>query len=178
MMHIPLLTTQTRFERLCIKRIALSFFGLFCITSLCSCSYKTFHSAESTAALKTLAQARNGDAQAQFNAGLLAAFASDDRLAHEYSTGNTASNMIIAYYRMGARDDGSQNTAERYSGARVWFEKAASQNYAPAMFHLSLLYEFGRGVPADPAESMMWLTKAADAGYAPAQKRLDEHLSQ
>ena len=146
--------------------------------SLCSCGYRNVYTAESTARLKTFAQARNGNAEAQFKAGLASAFASDSRLAHDYNAGNTASNMIIAYYRMGARDNGSQNTVENYNEARDWFEKSANQNYAPAMFQLSLLYEFGRGVPADPAESMKWLIKAADAGYAPAKKRLDEHLAQ
>jgi len=178
MTHTPHSTKQTRFPRSHITQSTLSLFGLFCVMSLCSCGYRTVYTAENTSALKTIAQARNGNAEAQFNAGLSAAFASDNRLAHDYSAANAGSNMIIAYYRMGARDDGSQNTAQGYDNARVWFERAAAQNYAPAMFQLSLLYEFGRGVAADPAESMKWLIKAADAGYAPAKKRLDEHLSQ
>jgi len=177
MIHIPLATTQTRIPRLCIKQSVLSLFGLFCAMSLCSC-WSNSYPADTTAALKTVAQARNGDAASQFNAGLLSAFASDDRIVHDYTIENAGSNMIVAYYRMGARDDGSQNTEHSYNAARIWFERSAAQNYAPAMFQLSLLYEFGRGVAADPAESMKWLIKAADAGYAPAKKRLDEHLSQ
>jgi TPR repeat protein len=43
-----------------------------------------------------------------------------------------------------------------------------------AQYQLGDMYEFGYGVPKDPAEAITWFRKAADQGLAVAQGRLGE----
>src|SRR5580704_5333295 len=43
------------------------------------------------------------------------------------------------------------------------------QGYPQAEHSLGILYEFGTGVPADPATAAQWYRKAAEQGFAPAQ---------
>lgn len=43
-----------------------------------------------------------------------------------------------------------------------------------AQYQLGDMYEFGYGVPKDPAEAITWFRKAADQGLAVAQARLGE----
>ena len=59
-----------------------------------------------------------------------------------------------------------------YGQALNWFTLSAEQGYLPAMYHLGLMHEFGRGVPVDKQKSVEWLRKAAEKGYEPAQKYL------
>jgi hypothetical protein len=64
---------------------------------------------------------------------------------------------------MQAYDAGDYDTAYR-----EWMP-LAEQGVPTAQYNLSLLYRYGKGVPADPKTAADWCLKAADAGFAPAQ---------
>ena len=44
--------------------------------------------------------------------------------------------------------------------------RAAEQGSAPAQFYLSMMYNFGYGVPQNHAEAVKWLLKAAEQDLA------------
>ncbi|MCL2075235.1 MAG: sel1 repeat family protein [Betaproteobacteria bacterium] len=46
---------------------------------------------------------------------------------------------------------------------------AAEQGYAPAQFHLGVMYEYGQGMPQDDLEAANWYQKSAEQGYVDAQ---------
>ena len=54
--------------------------------------------------------------------------------------------------------------AKGYGEALQWYRKAADKNYAPAMFHLAIMYANGIGVASDYARAVEWHRKAADQG--------------
>lgn len=53
---------------------------------------------------------------------------------------------------------------------RGLLQEAAEAGDAEAAYQLGLLYDAGRGVPADPARALDWLGKAAEAGHAEAAR--------
>jgi TPR repeat protein len=56
--------------------------------------------------------------------------------------------------------------------ARLWFEKAAAQGDAEALYNLGVLHAKGRGVPQDPARARALWEEAAAKGHAQAQANL------
>jgi TPR repeat protein len=52
----------------------------------------------------------------------------------------------------------------------VWLEKAASQGYPPAQYHLGKLYASKRNHNYDQA--LAWLEKARQNGYEPATREI------
>jgi hypothetical protein len=56
--------------------------------------------------------------------------------------------------------------------AAEWYEKAAAQNYAPAINNLARLYADGRGVAQDVPKAIALWSKAAEAGNITAQFNL------
>ncbi len=53
-----------------------------------------------------------------------------------------------------------------------WYKKSVAQNYAPAQFHLGVMYKEGVGVVQSDETALKWYQKAAEQGYAPAQSDL------
>lgn len=56
----------------------------------------------------------------------------------------------------------------------VWIQKAATQRFAPAEFHMGQVYDFGFGVAQDDRRALEWYRRAADHGSAPAQRALGD----
>ncbi|MEQ9638636.1 MAG: tetratricopeptide repeat protein [Alphaproteobacteria bacterium] len=56
------------------------------------------------------------------------------------------------------------------AGGRVLLQVAASEGDAEAAYQVGLIYDAGRGVPADPAQALKWFTQAAEAGHAEAAR--------
>ena len=56
--------------------------------------------------------------------------------------------------------------------ASEWYQKAAEQNYAPALNNLARLYADGRGVKQDVTKAIELWTKAAEAGNVTARFNL------
>ena len=143
-----------------------------------------------------LAAANKGDKVAQFKEGLV--FACGPYEHKKFSESDTAAELQrVSQYRTASyfykdvfgvthefgidrpyvittlgKSEHYSGTSDWYPKAFNWFTQSAEQGYAPAMFHLGLMYEFGRGVSADKQKSNEWMRKAAEKGYEPAQKYL------
>ncbi|MDB6166795.1 MAG: hcpC [Lacunisphaera sp.] len=50
-----------------------------------------------------------------------------------------------------------------------WYKQAADKGYAPAQFNLGLVYELGRGLPADERQAFKYYLMSAEQGFAAAQ---------
>jgi TPR repeat protein len=72
-------------------------------------------------------------------------------------------NRGVAYYNL-----------NRYEEAVEWFRKAVEQGNATALFHLGVLYYYGRGVNQDIEQALIWLMSAAQQGSDNASKMLEE----
>jgi FOG: TPR repeat, SEL1 subfamily len=141
-----------------------------------------------------LSAAKKGDKEAQFKEGLMYAVGIQE--AKKFSESDTAGELrrIRSYmnaehyihvpgageYPRGVDRAGVSSTGQYYDyshqnwygSAFDWFTQSAEQKYAPAMYHIGLMYQFGRGVPADQQKSIEWLRKASGLGYEPARKYL------
>lgn len=80
------------------------------------------------------------------------------------SKGNSAAEVIIgrSYYT-------GVGSPQSYSNALPWFEKAAAQNNADAIFFLGLMNEWGHGVPQNIPKAQELLDKAASLGQDSAR---------
>lgn len=56
--------------------------------------------------------------------------------------------------------------------ALYWFQLAADQGHADAMYYMSKLYQQGQGVERCERTAMLWRVKAADAGHVIAQAQM------
>ena len=78
---------------------------------------------------------------------------------------------VVAQFSIGAMlYHGGDETAQ----AIDWIRKAASQQYAPAEFHMGQVYDFGFGVPHDDRHALEWYRKAAEHGSAPGQRAVGD----
>ena len=124
----------------------------------------------------SLNAAHKGDAEGQFNLGLL----------YRHGRGVPQDTMqAIIWYRKAAdqRFAPAQNNLgsiyvngegvpQDYEQALIWFRKAAEQGYAPAQYNLGGLYRYGNGVPLDHVQAINWYRRAADQGSGPSQNSL------
>ena len=66
----------------------------------------------------------------------------------------------------------SQGTADSFTFAAQWYEKAANQGHALAQFNLGVMYWRGQGFRRDRDHARIWITRAAEAGDPAAQYML------
>ena len=78
-----------------------------------------------------------------------------------------------AMYSQGESSYRTQN----YAKALEWYEKAAAEDNADAMFKLGLLYHNGQGVAQNNAKAIEWYEKAADKGNTDAMVDLGMHYA-
>ncbi len=65
-----------------------------------------------------------------------------------------------------------------YVRAQSWFQKAADQRYAAALYHLGVLYKVGPlGIRQDLSKSNDYMTASALAGFRPTLNQLNELLA-
>jgi len=120
--------------------------------------------------------AEQGDAQAQYNLGVLydngRGVPQDNAEAMKWyrkaaDQGDARSqNNLASMYATG------QGVPKNYAEAMKWFRRAADQGNARAQHSLGFMYATGQGVPQDNAQAVGWYRKAADQGYAHAQFNL------
>lgn len=53
-----------------------------------------------------------------------------------------------------------------------WYEKAASNNFSPAIFRLGWMFDVGKGVSADKKKAMQLYLKASTLGHVFAERQL------
>jgi hypothetical protein len=131
---------------------------------------------DATALAQLRAAAQSGDANAQYNLGVM----------YEYGQGVPQDYAQAAYWYRKAAEQGdavAQNclgllyeyglgVPQDYAQALSWFRKAAAQGDAGAQFWLGFMYDSGQGVPQDYAQAAYWYRKAADQGSSLAQYNL------
>ncbi len=121
--------------------------------------------------------AKNGDAKAQFNVGLMYAKgegAQQDltkamswyEKAAEQNVAAAQYNLARLYHAMGTKDP---HALER---ARYWYEKAAQNGIKEAYNNLGALYLKGEGVKKDTNRAFSYFQKASEMGDANAKLNL------
>src|SRR5262249_21725796 len=70
----------------------------------------------------------------------------------------------VAMYRLGRMYDFGLGTAQDYTKARQWYEKAAEAGDADGNYGLAWMSFEGKGVPTDAAKAKSYLDKAVAAG--------------
>lgn len=121
--------------------------------------------------------AKNGDAQSQFNVGLMyekGQGAQPDvnkamqwyEAAAKQGIGAAAYNLARLYHVQAAKDP---HALEK---ARYWYEKAAESGIAQAYNNLAALYLEGEGVKKDVNRAFSYFSKASEMGDANAKLNL------
>jgi hypothetical protein len=112
-------------------------------------------------------------------------------IGHDPSGHLTVSETVLAIQMAAQKGDASsQNTLGvmyakgvgvpiNYVRAAYWFQKAADQRYAAAIYHLGVLYKAGPdGIHQDLARADNYFTASALAGYRPTMNQLQQLLNQ
>ena len=127
-------------------------------------------------AIRTRANA--GDADAQFNLGLMydngRGVPQDDGEAVAWYRQAAEQGHASAQFNLGVAYRDGQGVPQDDVEAERWWRKAAMQGDAEAQFNLGLAYENGFGVPKDGVEAYKWFTLArTSAGISIAASELD-----
>ena len=117
--------------------------------------------------------AEQGDAEAQYNLGLMY-YSGDDvpqdyEKAFELFTKSAEQGHAEAQYNLGRMYDNEEGVLQDYKQAVHWYTKSAVQGYAEAQYNLGLMYDDGEGVLQDYKQAVHWYTKSAKQSHADAQ---------
>ncbi len=120
--------------------------------------------------------AEQGDANAQYNMGLLYALGQgvpqDFKRAAEWYEKAAQQGVAAAQYNLGVIYANGQGVPQNVTEARQWFARAAEQGVAQAEDSLGYFYGSGQGIPKNFAEAEKWYRRAAEKGIASAQFNL------
>lgn len=112
-------------------------------------------------------------AWADYAAGLAAFNAKDYKKAYSEWIEPAKAGEAPAEHGIGMLYDMGEGVPDKSpKAAAEWYQKAADQNYAPAINNLARLYADGRGVKADPAKAIELWSRAAEAGNVTARFNL------
>ncbi|MDP1666780.1 MAG: J domain-containing protein [Methylobacter sp.] len=122
--------------------------------------------------------AEQGNAEAQFQAGLIYANgqgqAKDDKQAVGWLAKAAEQGHREAQTKLGFMYATGRGVAQNYSSAVYWCYKAAEQGDVIAQYNLGLMYAKGQGVAKDNSLAVSWYSKAAGQGDAHAQYNLGD----
>ena len=112
---------------------------------------------------KTLAE--QGDAEAQFNLGVMyhigEGVTPDYAQAMQWYWLAAEQEHIAAQYNLGLMYANGQGVPQDYTEATNWYRRAAEQNDGISQSTLGIMYAKGYGVPQDFVRAHMWLSLAA-----------------
>ena len=112
-------------------------------------------------------------AWADYAAGLAAFNAKDYKKAYAEWIEPAKAGEAPAEHGIGMLYDMGEGVPDKNpKAAAEWYQKAADQNYAPAINNLARLYADGRGVKADPAKAIELWSRAAESGNVTARFNL------
>ena len=121
--------------------------------------------------------AEQGDANAQFNLGLLYDYGYGMQKDHAHAVRwyqmAAERGQVEAQFQLGVMYGSSRGVLQNYVEAVRWFRIAAKQGHADAQFHLGVMYAIGRGVPQEYATAHMWFNIAAANGVDDAVQARD-----
>ena len=118
---------------------------------------------------ETLRAAKQGDAQAQTNLGLMYAdgrgVRRDDAEAFKWYRQAAAQGNAEAQYNLGLMYEYGLGVRQDYAEAVKWYRQVAEQQgHAKAQYNLGWMYDEGRGVRQDRALAQEWYGKACQNG--------------
>lgn len=116
--------------------------------------------------------AEQGDANAQYNLGLLYArgqgVTQDYKQALDWYQKAAEQEVPAAEYNLGVMYANGQGVTADPQEANKWFLKAAQKGVGQAVEGLATIYSAGPGAFQDSTEAQKWLREAADKGLASA----------
>ena len=122
----------------------------------------------------TRQSADQGDAQAQFNLGLMydlgQGIPEDDAEAAAWYRKAADQGIAGAQYNLGLMYRNGDGVPRDFTQAAAWYRKAADQGHAFAQYTLGLSYAYGLGVPRDYVEAHKWHALAASRVTGDTQK--------
>jgi hypothetical protein len=122
--------------------------------------------------------AEQGNAEAQFHAGLIYAngqgVTKDDKQAADWFGKAAEQGHMEAQTKLGFMYATGKGVAQNYSMAIYWCYKAAEQGDVIAQYNLGLMYAKGQGVAQDNNIAAAWYSKAAAQDNAHAQYYLGD----
>jgi ribosomal protein S25 len=127
-------------------------------------------------------KANQGDADAQFNLGLLyyhgLGVPHDAKQSVYWYTKAAEQGHVNAQYNLGnIYHNGYGREVPKDSKLAIfWFTKAAEQGFVHAQYSLGRNYQYGNGVPQDYKQAFFWYTKAAELGHNFAKEDRDKML--
>jgi TPR repeat protein len=128
-------------------------------------------------------KANQGDANAQFNLGLLyergTGTLPDTKQAVYWYTKAAQQGHVNAQYKLGSSYHNfryEENVPQDSNRAVYWLTKAAEQGYVQAQYKLGHMYEYGDVAPQDYKQAFFWYTKAAEQNHYFAKKDRDKML--
>ena len=116
--------------------------------------------------------AEQGDANAQFNLGLM--YANGQGVPQDYKTAAKWYKLAaeqgdaIAQLNLGFMYYNGKGVPQDYKTAVKWYTLSAEQGYATAQYNLGVMYGNGQGVPIDYVYAYMWFNLAAASGQKEA----------
>lgn len=114
--------------------------------------------------------AENGSTRAQLALGWMfhvgKGISSDLDQAQKWYWRAADAGSAEAFYYLGVL----KSKQREYGNAVAYFERAASENYMPAVYALGLVYDFGAGVAADKTKALQYYRRAAQMGHLFAQR--------
>ena len=120
--------------------------------------------------LKQLTQrAEAGDASAQFDLAFFYSTYAEHKIAYFKENIPSGSPNMRAPYNFVEKDYFTELVREERELAFAWYQRAAEQGLAEAIYELSICYRRGEGTATFPDRAQELLLAAAEKGYAPAQ---------
>ena len=126
--------------------------------------------------------AEQGDADAQFNLGVMYAngegVPQDEAEAVRWYRLSADQGNAFAQYDLGFRYAIGLGVPQDEAEAVRWYRLSADQGNADAQYNLGFSYSIGLGIPQDEAEAVRWYRLSADQGNASAQYSLGVKVRQ
>ena len=124
----------------------------------------------------TCSSAEQGDANAQYDLGIMYVFGEaverDYKRAVYWLSKAAKQEHSGAQWTLGLMYDHGEGLEQNYEKALYWYKKAAEQGDARAQNDLGLMYYNEKGVKQDYDKVKYWFSKAAEQGHAKAQYQL------
>jgi TPR repeat protein len=112
--------------------------------------------------------AKAGDADAQYNIGLLymkgLGVAKNSRTARQLFTAAAEQGQPDAQYNLGLMYFQGNTVFRSNKDAFTWWSRAAAQNHAPAQYNLGIMYAFGIWTEKDSKKALELWQASADQG--------------
>ena len=152
-----------------------------CATAWAADFEKGFAAAEAgdfaTALIEWKPLAEQGDADAQYNLGVMYAngegVIEDDKEAVKWYRLAAEQGNAEGQFNLGTMYARGEGVIENYKEVVKWYRLAAEQGYADAQSHLAYMHANGQGVIQDNVYAHMWWNIAASNGSESAKKVKD-----